>query len=172
MAKPDGLAGGRDSLFLGPPQKLQTDPGKAWLTEAKHATPSLRDWKREHEIDFTVTAGKPFFDTLNRDVHVRDLTYDRTLPLLRGWDFGRRHPACIWAQLTKDNRMHVLHSLMETNKNIFVFTPLVVAETNARFPGAQIADFGDLAGAQETDAHGALSCRDRRGMDEWARSLE
>jgi hypothetical protein len=41
---------------------------------------------------------------------------------------------------------------MGTNVNIFKFAPLVVSETNARFPGAKpITDYGDPAGAQETD---------------------
>jgi hypothetical protein len=132
--------------------------GQDWIKQAKKATPSERDWRREYDLDFTISAGEPFFTTFNRAVHVRPCKYDKSLPLLRGWDFGRAHPACVWSQLGRDGVLRVLYSYMGTNINIFKFAPLVVSETNARFPGAKpITDYGDPAGAQETDKGSSTS---------------
>lgn len=126
--------------------------GQDWIKQAKGAMPSERDWRREYDLDFTVSAGEPFFATFNRATHVRPCKYDPSLPLLRGWDFGRAHPACVWSQLGRDGILRVLYSYMGTNVNLFKFAPLVISETNARFPGAKVVtDYGDPAGAQETD---------------------
>lgn len=59
-----------------------------------------RAWQREMEIDFTSWAGDPvysMFDTKS----VREVAHMRHLPLLRGWDFGYRHPAVTFHQYNK-----------------------------------------------------------------------
>jgi hypothetical protein len=135
-----------------PDKRPETPQGDKWHREAKKATRTLRDWKREMDIDFTVSSGEPFYGVFNRRVHVKPCKFDPDLPLIRGWDFGRSRPACIWGQLHKNLKFHVLYCLMGKNKNIFQFTPLVTSETNIRFPRAKvITDYGDPAGAQETD---------------------
>jgi hypothetical protein len=127
-----------------------TPEGDAWIKKEKEKS-STRDWNREREIDFTISEGEPFFPTFNRDMHVKALKYDPSLPIIRGWDFGRGHPSCVWAQKTKKNRIHVLRSIIETQRTIWDFAPYVIAETQMRYPGAEIIDCGDPAGAQETD---------------------
>lgn len=130
----------------------ETEKGQQWIAAAKGAMPNERDWKREYELDFTVSAGEPFYTQFSRTTHVARCTFDPDLPLLRGWDFGRGHPACVWAQLGRDQILRILYSLIGTNLNIYRFAPLVITETNARFPGvATVSDFGDPSGAQETD---------------------
>lgn len=133
-----------------PTKRPGTPDGDAWLA-AEKAKSSPRDWQREMEIDHTISEGEPFFSTFNRGVHIRPCAFDPTLPLLRGWDFGRGHPACVFAQKTPTNQIRVLHSVLESQKDIFHFAPLILAETNVRFPGANVVDYGDPAGAQETD---------------------
>jgi len=136
-----------------PDKRPETKKGEIWHKEAKKATRTLRDWKREYDIDFTVSSGEPFYPEFNRRIHVKECLYDPDLPLLRGWDFGRSRPACVWAQLDpKAMRLRVLFSDMGKNKNIFQFAPTVVSQTNILFPRAKtITDYGDPAGAQETD---------------------
>lgn len=133
-----------------PKKRPGTPEGDAWMVAEKTKS-STRDWQREYEIDHTISEGEPFFTRMNRAAHVKPCKYNPELPLLRGWDFGRGHPACVWAQKAPNNQIRVLKSLLETQKDIFQFAPMVLAETNVWFGGAKIFDYGDPAGAHETD---------------------
>ena len=129
-----------------------TEQGRKWIAEADAATPSRRDWKREYKLDFTISTGDPYFTGFSRQVHVQRCSYDPKRPLLRGWDFGKGRPAVVWAQLGIDGKLRILYSFLGKNLNLYRLAPLIMAETNARFPGAQtITDYGDPAGSQETD---------------------
>lgn len=134
-----------------PDKRPGTERGEAWIAKKK-ADCSERDWKREYELDHTIADGEPFYSTFNRALHVRRCVYDPTRPLLRGWDFGKGHPSIVFAQVDERAKLKVLWSQIYTNLTIYQFVPLVMAETNARFPEAtEIRDYGDPAGAQETD---------------------
>jgi hypothetical protein len=134
-----------------PKKRPGTPAGDAWLAKAK-ALSSPRDWQREMELDYTISANEPFFPNFSRIVHVKPCAFDPTKPLIRGWDFGQAHPACVWAQIGEHNQLKVLYSLLETNKKIWEFADEIIVQTNTRFPGARkILDYGDPAGAQESD---------------------
>lgn len=133
-----------------PEKRAGTVAGDLWL-EKKHRDMSDRDFKREMDLDHTIAEGDPFYGTFNRGLHQRRCTYDPTRPLLRGWDFGRAHPAIVMAQLDEKMKVRVLWSHIYSNLTIYQLVPLVFAETNARFPEATVRDYGDPAGAQETD---------------------
>lgn len=133
-----------------PTKDPKTPAGAVWVNKRK-ASMSERDWKREMEIDHTVSEGEPFFPTFNRMVHVRPCEYDPERPLVRAWDFGKAHPAVVFGQLDKRNQLRILFSMIETNKDIFSFAPFVLGETNQRYPGAKLVDYCDPAGSQETD---------------------
>ena len=133
-----------------PKKRAGTPDGDLWIAQ-EAAKMSPRDWQREMNIDNTISEGEPFYTSFNRAVHVRPLSYDPDAPLLVSLDFGRGHPAAIFAQKTRTNQVRVLWSLMETQKSIFDFMPMILAEVNARYPGALVHYYGDPAGAQETD---------------------
>jgi len=139
--------------YTADPNKCPGRPvGDAWIAKAKKAQGSDRDWQREMEINYTISSDQPFFPNFNRSVHVRPLLFDPKIPLLRGWDFGQAHPACVFAQLGGMNQVRVHRSVLETNKKIWDFGEQVVGLTNIHFPGAKkIVDYGDPAGAQESD---------------------
>ena len=133
-----------------PDKRPGTESGDAWI-EKKKKDSSERDWKREYDLDHTIAEGDPFYATFNRSMHQVRCAYDPTRSLLRFWDFGRGHPAIVFAQLDERVKVRVLWSHIYTNLNIYQFAPLVLAETNARFPEAKCLDYGDPAGAQESD---------------------
>lgn len=134
-----------------PSKRVGTPAGDAWYAKAK-AMSSDRDWMREMDGDYTISVDQPFFPNFSRPVHVKPCAFDPTKTLLRGWDFGQGHPAIVWAQIGEHNQLRVLYSILETNKKIWDFAEQVIAETNGRFPGAKkITDYGDPAGAQESD---------------------
>jgi len=133
-----------------PDKRAGTEQGNAWI-DFKRKDLSDRDWKREMDMDHTIAEGDPFYATFNRSLHVRRCTYDRSLPLLRGWDFGRVHPAIVFAQKDHRNKLKILWSHIYSNLTIYQLVPIILAETNTRFPKATVRDYGDPSGAQETD---------------------
>lgn len=97
-------------------------------------------------------SGTPVFDEFSSKVHVRRITPDPTLPILRGIDFGFRHPAVVWCQYTKDGRLLVLRELTPTKCPRHELVARVEAEQQASFPEwspRHYRDFGDIAGEQE-----------------------
>lgn len=133
-----------------PDKRPGTVKGDEWLTKKKNDS-SERDFNREYELDHTISEGDPFYATFNRSIHVRKCEYDQTRPLCRCWDFGRAHPAIVFLQLDEKMKVKVLWSEIYSNLTIFQLVPIVFGETATRFPGATVRDYGDPAGAQETD---------------------
>lgn len=133
-----------------PKKRAGTEEGEKWIQQER-AKMSPRDWQREMNIDNTISEGEPFYTSFNRGMHVRPLTYNAEWPLLVALDFGRGHPAALFAQKSPRNQVRVLYSVMETQKSVFDFAPMILSEVNARFPGALVHYYGDPAGAQETD---------------------
>lgn len=84
--------------------------------------------------------------------HVGVYKYNPDRPLLRGWDFGFTHPACVFAQQDSDGRIFVLGELLGRNVSIRDFAEQVMAYTNQRFPDAiESMDYCDPAGNQRSD---------------------
>jgi len=133
-----------------PEKRPGTRAGDQWIALKKTDT-SERDWKREYDLDHTIAEGDPYYATFNRGLHVRRCAYDPTRPLLRGWDFGRAHPAIVMGQLDIKMKLQILWSQIFSNLTIYQLVPLIMAETNTRFPQATCRDYGDPSGAQETD---------------------
>lgn len=142
---------------------------EAWLNEAVQGYRGGfegRDWRREMEIDFSAYKGDPVYPGFDPEDSVKATEYNPHLPLWRGWDFGYRHPACVWLQLWPDGTLAYLHELYPTlnaDELPGLATPamarMVLAETEQRFPGASdpeksagVFDFVDPAGNQHKDA--------------------
>lgn len=124
-----------------------------------------RDWRREMEISFEDYAGAPVYPLFDPDRSVTPTRYNPHLPLLRGWDFGYRHPAVVWAQQWTDGTFCSLHELYPTLNSDDLpglstggLVQMVLAETERLFPesasdaSAEVLDFCDPAGTQHKDA--------------------
>jgi len=127
------------------------DPDKrdeAWRNRVSSImTP--RKWQREYEIDYSVHAGEPVYAIFTPEKHVLPYTFQKGLPVLRGWDFGMRRPAVVWAQ-QRDGHIVVLGSKLGENEHLDKFAKRVIEETELNFPG-QVKDFCDPRGEQRTD---------------------
>lgn len=140
------------------------DRDKAWVkqfSQGYRGGTKGRDWQRELEIDFGTYSGDPVYPDFSSE-SIREVRYNPGLPLLRGWDFGYRNPAVMFAQLWPDDTLVHLGELFPTlDKNSMpgIKTPdlarLVIQETERLFPGSQddeltagIQDYCDPAGNQ------------------------
>ena len=87
----------------------EADPKKRSPEWEKQARKGLTDkqWRREYKHDWTTAAGDSFYpewqDNGEDDVYVANPGGLLSLPIYRGWDFGRRTPACLWSQYDPKN---------------------------------------------------------------------
>src|SRR3990167_3113276 len=79
------------------------DPDKtdAWRDKEIKKYPNVDIWNQEHEIDFSKTLGLRVYTEFDQEIHVSPvpLLVNKSETLYRGWDFGYRHPVCVWAQV-------------------------------------------------------------------------
>jgi len=105
-------------------------------------------------------AGCPVFPEFSHSLHVAELKFDSTLPVIRGWDFGRLRPACTWAQLVNGRRdLNYLAAELGDNENLPLFAEKVIRRSNAQFNGAGgFVDYVDPHGDQRDDVTDKTSC--------------
>lgn len=109
------------------------------------------------ELGFT-SDGPPVYPQFANGIHVGVPDFLSGVPLRRGWDFGFRHPACVWGQ-TRRCHFGALHTrlLHETDGQQIegeAFGAHVMLETRKAFPRAEpvmTQDAGDAAGAAVSD---------------------
>jgi hypothetical protein len=109
------------------------DPAKdaAWAAEKKRPMPSEAHWRREYERDWTAASGDAMFPEFmnNQARYLRRCPgLVPGLPVLRGWDFGPRNPACVFAQYSpRSGRVWALRELYRERSltNIHTFRDVV-----------------------------------------------
>lgn len=105
------------------------DPEKTpeWA-EKQRRLYTLRQWKREMLRDWTTAEGDAFFPefTINPDLYQLKIPCLSPGPVIRGWDFGFRGPACVWMQVLPNGRVLVLRELLALHTEIHEFRDLVM----------------------------------------------
>lgn len=96
--------------------------------------------------------GKPVFETFREDVHCsKEKLESVDGPVIYvGIDFGRT-PAAVFGQCV-GGQWRILHELQAYNMGANRFAPLLKRELAAKFPGRQVALFGDPAGDDQGQA--------------------
>lgn len=126
---------------------------QAWY-DAEKLKRSERDIAQELDISYEQSAGKPFYGSFNRFLHVRKgLTYNTERPIIRGWDYGYTHPACSFHQIDAKGRWVILKEIMGNDNTIQRFGEYVKQQSKEWFPNATFndVDYGDPAGDQKSD---------------------
>ena len=114
-----------------------------------------------------VFAGAPVFPQYAPKLHnVHDIEFDPTLPLIRFWDFGFRHPVCLFSQIDDEGRLKLLDEEFGSDIEIVPFIQRVKAKTRTRFPKARsFLDFGDPAAQQKKDTGSTLERLASEGIE-------
>lgn len=84
------------------------DPARdeAWLAEARRRAPSESDYQREVLRSWETVQGDAYYAEaakIGRERYIFDLPQLLKLPVIRGWDFGLRHPVCTWSQYAPES---------------------------------------------------------------------
>ena len=113
------------------------------------------DWQRRF-VDGewgVIQGGDPCFPDFKQDFHVKALQPIKGLPMIRGWDFGRRRPCCVWAQFDEAGRFRIYRTLLGDNEDIYQFSTRVLRVSKQNYPEFEDwRDYCDIAGKQERDS--------------------
>lgn len=145
------------------PDKDPERNGKAWYEEARKGL-SPEQWEQEYEINFFAKLGKRVFPEFRKEVHVREVRFNRHSPLYLGWDFGFHHPAVVMCQIDQEDRLIVLREILGESINLYSFIEKfvypeierlgieIVSHAGRREPNHNIISFCDPAGVQRVDS--------------------
>lgn len=97
-------------------------------------------------------AGQGVFPEFRQSLHVDDFKVLPGRRGIRGWDFGRRRPACVWAQQLANGRVNFLAAELGENEGLPSFIRKVKQRSALQFPEIQEwTDFCDPHGTQRRD---------------------
>lgn len=102
--------------------------------------------------------GVPAVRTFNKSKHAaKHLEFHSEGTLFRFWDFGFRHPFCIWAQVDMAGHLYCLREEMGTDIEITAFARRIKGITAREYPDAvRTIDIGDIAVKQKKDTGSSL----------------
>lgn len=93
-----------------------------------------------------VIDGKPVYPEYSDELHAKECSPIRSVPIYRGWDFGLT-PACVFTQLLPSGRFIVFDELCATSMGIERFSDEVLEHCATGFASeAEFIDYGDPAG--------------------------
>ena len=113
---------------------------------------SAKDVAQELDINYTVSAGEPFYNGFSRGLHLRKMNINHERPLILSWDFGFTHPNCVINQITTEGIWVIVDNIFGENQTIEEFGQYVASYLNQKYfdysfqPG-----FCDPAGSQSSD---------------------
>lgn len=123
---------------------------EGYIIDLEKMPPSWRKKYLEGQYGFTPD-GKPFYDGFQEDMHKRQLQHNPEKPILRGWDYGYHHPACVISQIDNNDRWCILKEVMGTDILLDKFADNMIAICNEHYPNCEFLDYGDPAGNQVND---------------------
>lgn len=131
---------------------LHPKKDKAWYEKQKEDR-TAKDVAQELDINYTISAGDPFYQGFSRGLHVRKLKTDINKELILGWDYGFRHPNCSIHQITVEGIWLIVDNIFGENQTIDEFGEYVTEYLNQNYAGYQYRHkcFGDPAGRQASD---------------------
>lgn len=133
----------RDNLPEGYENELRKTYDDSWV-------------KRFVEGKFGVlVAGDPCFPNFSEAIHVKNLKPISHLPMLRGWDFGKRRPCVVFCQLTEEGALRIYRTMLGENEDIYQFSDKVIKVSNAHYNTFRFEDYCDIAGKQEHSQGGS-----------------
>lgn len=130
--------------------KLHPEKTQAWYDNESLNRPA-KDIAQEIDINYTVSAGKPFYGGFIRGLHTRKVEVIRGKELLLGWDYGYHFPCCVISQIDSKERWNILDCLLGADELIDAFGERVKQYLNLNYLGFSVRNFGDPAGEQESD---------------------
>jgi len=146
------------------------DKPKEWSDGLRATYPSPDIWNQEMELDFTKSVGLRIYPDFKEHTHVKENL--QAIPykdVFRFWDFGYRHPVCIFAQVNDDDQLVILDELFGTDVVILEFARSIKRKTKKDYPGFKVKDYCDPAGKFKSDKSQRTTIDIMHTLDIWPR---
>lgn len=132
--------------------KVHPKKDDAWYAKEVEKR-SAKDVAQELDINYTISAGDPFYQGFSRGLHLRKMRLSLDRELVLSWDYGFRHPNCMVHQITVEGIWLVADNIFGENQTIDEFGEYVTEYLNQNYQGFQWRHkgFGDPAGRQSSD---------------------
>lgn len=132
--------------------KAHPNKGEEWYNSQK-SNRSDKDVAQELDINYTVSAGDPFYLGFSRGLHVRKMFINPEKELILGFDYGFTHPNCTIFQLSVEGIAIIVDNIFGENQTIDEFADHCRAYLNAHWSGYRFGRlcYGDPAGQQRGD---------------------
>lgn len=104
-------------------------------------------WQKKYRLGqwgFTPD-GQPVYDVFKESIHVRPVSLIPDRPVIRSWDSGARHPACLWAQTASTGQLIICYEWLGIEIGLSTFAPGVIQRTNEWYGSRVVNDVGDPA---------------------------
>lgn len=116
----------------------------------------------------SIIKGVPVYGKLlNPQLHLRQVTFDSSMRLVRGWDFGFNHPACVWVVIDQLGRKNIHRELLGEKESLETFARRVIEITKQNYGECQVLDYCDPRGNDRKDT-GQTSVDILRELGVWA----
>ena len=112
---------------------------------------STKDLAQEIDINYTVSAGDPFYEGFSRALHLKKLYLNTEKELILSFDFGFRHPNCSIHQIGVSGEWIIFDNLFGEDETIDEFGEKVKTYLNLKYPNYRYICVGDPAGNQAND---------------------
>ncbi len=132
--------------------KLHPEKDLVWYEEQKKGR-SAKDIAQELDINYTVSAGEPFYLGFSRGLHVRKMNIIKERDLILGFDYGFNHPNCCIFQISPEGIGIIVDNIRGANQTADEFAEYCKIYFNTQWPGYKISyhNYGDPAGNQSSD---------------------
>lgn len=80
---------------------------------------------QEIDINYVTSAGKAVYPEFKRDINTMSGYVPGPGEIIRGWDFGFHHPACVFAQIDSDGRLNVFYEVLGNDLQVNDFCLIV-----------------------------------------------
>jgi len=154
---------------------------QAWYDGLKKSGEmTLRQIASEIDIDYSASAGRPFYAEFEQHMVIESYKFNPDKPLIRGWDFSYHHPACCFMQQDDRGFLYEIGEVQGNDLDIFDFMLVIKYVSHnildseqedrvrylceqskienvlniahlTRFNGNSFQDFCDSAGNQKSD---------------------
>lgn len=126
------------------------------------------DWKRRYlDGEFGILqTGDPVFVDFRQKIHVAHLHQPtQGIDMVRGWDFGKRHPCVVFVQIDDLSRHRIYHTVKVENEDIYAFRDRILAISQKMYPTHRFVDYCDPSGKNEKDSgKSSISVLRERGI--------
>lgn len=132
--------------------RLHPDKDDAWYEQQK-SDRSDKDIAQELDINYTVSAGDPFYRGFTRGLHLRKMSPNKERELILGFDYGFNHPNCIITQITAEGHFLVVDNIFGVETTIDEFGEYCLSYLNQEYRGFLFKQkcYGDPAGKHASD---------------------